>query len=78
MGQTTPIWLETVVNKYPPVTFTEPEYMKKRGKKMPKPPKIEYSEDKFRRRFFRENPSKVLQVSRIDEASPTLGPELYS
>ena len=69
MGQTTPVWLDTVARLYPPVTFTEPAYMRGRGKKVARPPKLVYAEDAFRRRFFRENPSEVYTVTRIDEHS---------
>lgn len=48
MGKARPLWLDTL-QRFPPVTFSLPEYMKKakRGT-IPRPPKIEYPEDEYR------------------------------
>lgn len=68
MGKAPPLWLETLTRLYPPVTFALPAYVKatKRGR-VPKPPKIKYPEDEYRRRFFAQHPLEALKETTMDE-----------
>ncbi|PJF18565.1 37S ribosomal protein S25,mitochondrial [Paramicrosporidium saccamoebae] len=67
MGKARPLWLDTIQH-FPPVTFSQPDYVKrtKRGG-VPKPPRIEYKEDAFRQRFFRDHPLETFRPTTLDE-----------
>lgn len=94
-GRKVPLWFDTVVNKYPPLTFAPPSPVElrpahmrrspKSGRKgfvsmrfgqetsnrVPKmPAKIEYPEDKYRKRFLREHPEELYRPVVMAEGQP--------
>lgn len=87
MGKAKPIWLDTVARLYPPITFSPPEYVKRTpAGRVPKPPRIVFPEDVFRRKFFADHPLEALRSSTMDErvkldnsqAGRAIHPDSYS
>ena len=87
MGKTKPIWLDTVARLYPPITFSPPDYVKRTpAGRVPKPPRIVFPEDVFRRKFFADHPLEALRSSTMDErvkldnsqAGRAIHPDSYS
>lgn len=72
-----PLWVETIQN-FPPITFSQPEYIKRTKKgRVPKPPRIDYAEDTFRRRFFKEHPLETFRPATLDERAARTEADLY-
>lgn len=81
MGKKRPVWLDTVMNLFPPLQFAPPAYIQATKKnKLPRPPKIVYPEDAFRKKFFKENDSELWKPTVMNgEAAKQLdSPDRYN
>ena len=74
LGRPKPVWFETVVNKFPPLTFKAPQgagAARTRPKNSPPPiwhpPKLVYPEDRFYQKTLKKNPIELLKPSSLNE-----------